>query len=67
MKPAVVAGKLAPVGLRSGPSGFGSATHARGSKRAPAKPGQIETKKKLAISTMPTVHTNERNIAQSAR
>ena len=28
---------------------------------------QIETKKKLAINAIPTNHTNERNIAQSAR
>jgi len=29
--------------------------------------GQIDTKKKLAINAMPTAHTSERNIAQSAR
>lgn len=28
---------------------------------------QIETKKKLAINAIPTAHTSERSIAQSAR
>ncbi|TKK12768.1 hypothetical protein PflCFBP13510_08705 [Pseudomonas fluorescens] len=41
------------------------------SKLAPtvgfAAPSYIETKKKLAINAIPTAHTSERKIAQSAR